>query len=112
MGKPPVRPRRHDTWAADLRALARPPNTVAKLPGLVTEADRQAWRPADLRPYVSVALDAFGPRRLIFGSDWPVCTTTADYGQVVATTSELLADLSEQERHEVLGGTASRVYHL
>ncbi|MEU1943141.1 amidohydrolase family protein [Streptomyces sp. NPDC059474] len=112
LGKPPVRPRRQDTWAADLRALARLPNTVAKLSGLVTEADWHAWSLADLRPFVSVALETFGPRRLMFGSDWPVCTLAADYGQVVAAGHELLADLSEHERKEVFGGTASRVYHL
>lgn len=112
LGKPPVRPRRQDNWAADLRALASLPNTVAKLSGLVTEADWHAWSLADLRPFVSVALETFGPRRLMFGSDWPVCTLAADYGQVVATSHELLADLSEHERKEVFGGTASRVYHL
>ncbi|WP_406447766.1 amidohydrolase family protein [Streptomyces sp. NBC_00876] len=112
LGKPPIRPRRPDTWSADLRDLARLPNTVAKLSGLVTEADWRAWRPADLRLYVSVALDAFGPGRLMFGSDWPVCTLAADYGQVVATTRELLVNLSEFELSEVFGGTASRVYRL
>ncbi|KRV48401.1 amidohydrolase [Wenjunlia vitaminophila] len=112
LGKPPLRPRRQDTWAADLRALARLPNTVAKLSGLVTEADWHTWSLAELRPFVSVALEAFGPRRLMFGSDWPVCTLAADYGQVVATSRELLADLSEHERKEVLGGTAARVYGL
>ncbi|MGW1007385.1 amidohydrolase family protein [Streptomyces sp. NPDC002520] len=112
LGKPPVRPRRPDTWAADLRALARLPNTVAKLSGLFTEAHWHSWSLADLRPFVSVALEAFGPRRLMFGSDWPVCTLAADYGQVVATTRELLADLSAHERNDVLGGTAARVYGL
>ncbi|MFF4829813.1 amidohydrolase family protein [Streptomyces sp. NPDC001312] len=112
LGKPPVRPRRPDTWAADLRALAQLPNTVAKLSGLVTEADWHSWSLADLQPFVSVALEVFGPQRLMFGSDWPVCTLAADYGQVVATTRELLAGLSAHERNEVLGGTAARVYGL
>ncbi|MFB6785033.1 amidohydrolase family protein [Streptomyces sp. NPDC056352] len=112
LGKPPVRPRAQDTWAADLRSLARLPNTVAKLSGLVTEADRYYWTPADLRPFVMTALEAFGPRRLMFGSDWPVCTLAADYGQVMDTTRELLAELAEHERAEVLGGTATRIYNL
>ncbi|MFF2503640.1 amidohydrolase family protein [Streptomyces sp. NPDC058067] len=110
--KPPIRPRRPDTWAADLAALARLPNTVAKLSGLVTEADRHTWGPADLRPFVSVALEAFGPERLMFGSDWPVCTLAAGYEQVVAVGRELVADLSEHERSAVFGGTAARVYGL
>ncbi|WP_439681141.1 amidohydrolase family protein [Embleya sp. MST-111070] len=112
LGKPPIRSRRPGTWAAELRALARLPNTVAKLSGLVTEADRHAWTLTDLRPAVSVALDAFGPQRLMFGSDWPVCTLAAGYEQVVGTTRELLADLSAHERDEVFGGTATRVYGL
>ncbi|MGW1091547.1 amidohydrolase family protein [Streptomyces sp. NPDC002596] len=112
LGNPPVRPRAQDTWAADLRSLARLPNTVAKLSGLVTEVDRYHWAPADLRPFVMTALEAFGPRRLMFGSDWPVCTLAADYGQVMDTTRELLAELAEHERAEVLGGTATRIYNL
>ncbi|GAA1939267.1 amidohydrolase family protein [Kitasatospora viridis] len=112
LGAPPIRPRTPDSWAADLRALAGLPNTVAKLSGLVTQADWHAWDIADLRSCVSVALEAFGPQRLMFGSDWPVCTLAADYTQVVATTSELLADLSADERREVLSGTAARVYGL
>ncbi|MFB6962162.1 amidohydrolase family protein [Streptomyces sp. NPDC056309] len=112
LGKPPIRPRRPDTWAADLSALARLPNTVAKLSGLVTEADRHTWSPADLRPFVAVALEAFGPERLMFGSDWPVCTLAAGYEQVVATCRELLADLSDHERTAVFAGTAARFYGL
>ncbi|MCP2309399.1 amidohydrolase family protein [Kitasatospora paracochleata] len=112
LGKPPIRPRDPDTWAADLHALARLPNTVAKLSGLVTEGDWHSWDVADLRPFVAVALEAFGPERLMFGSDWPVCTLAADYEEVVATTHELLADLSAHERDEVLGGTAARAYGL
>jgi L-fuconolactonase len=112
LGKAPIRPRRPDTWAADLAALARLPNTVAKLSGLVTEADRHTWSSADLRPFVSVALEAFGPERLMFGSDWPVCTLAAEYEQVVAVGRELVADLSEHERTAVFAGTAARVYGL
>ncbi|MFE6804112.1 amidohydrolase family protein [Streptomyces sp. NPDC057681] len=112
LGRPPIRPRQPDTWAADLAALARLPNTVAKLSGLVTEADRHTWSPSDLRPFVSVALDAFGPERLMFGSDWPVCTLAAGYEQVVAVGRELVADLSEHEQTAVFAGTAARVYGL
>ncbi|MFJ1707679.1 amidohydrolase family protein [Kitasatospora sp. NPDC088346] len=112
LGKPPVRPRGPDTWAADLHALAALPNTAAKLSGLVTEADLDHWRTDDLRPFVATALHAFGPRRLMFGSDWPVCTLAATYDRVFATTRELLADLPETEQDEILGGTAARVYRL
>ncbi|MFD5119892.1 amidohydrolase family protein [Streptomyces sp. NPDC058385] len=112
LGQPPIRPRRPGTWAADLAGLARLPNTVAKLSGLVTQADRHTWSPADLRPFVSAALEAFGPERLMFGSDWPVCTLAAEYEQVVAVGRELVADVSEHERTAVFAGTAARVYGL
>lgn len=85
---------------------------MAKLSGLVTQADRHTGSPADLRPFVSVALEAFGPERLMFGSDWPVCTLAAEYEQVVPVGRELVADLSEHERTAVFAGTAARVYGL
>ncbi|WP_445050937.1 amidohydrolase family protein [Streptomyces sp. SAS_269] len=65
------------------------PNTVAKLSGLVTEAAPASWTPDDLRPYTDAALDAFGPGRLMFGSDWPVCTLAAGYARVCETAREL-----------------------
>ena len=98
-------------WADDLRALAALPNVAAKLSGLVTEADWTQWSVATLRPYAEVALDAFGPDRLMFGSDWPVCLLAAgSYGEVVDAARELTAGLSEAERAEVFAGTARRWY--
>ncbi|QNP74176.1 amidohydrolase family protein [Streptomyces roseirectus] len=108
LGKPAIASGAHDTWADDLRALAHHPNTIAKLSGLVTEAGPD-WTTARLRPYVDVALEAFGPDRLMFGSDWPVCTEVASYGQVVETAGELIA---AEDREQVFGATATRVYGL
>lgn len=112
LGKPPVSTGAAEPWAAAVREFAARPNTVCKLSGLVTEADpaRRALR--DLRPYADTVLEAFGPARLMFGSDWPVCTTAATYGQVVSLAEELTAELAEGERRAVFGGTASRVYGL
>jgi L-fuconolactonase len=112
LGKPPVAAGSLEPWAADLRALAALPNTAAKLSGLVTEADHRHWTAADLRPFVETAMDAFGPWRLLFGSDWPVCTLAADYASVVATTESLLSGLAPVEREAVMGGNAVRVYGL
>ncbi|MFF8970228.1 amidohydrolase family protein [Streptomyces sp. NPDC014995] len=112
LGKPPVASGAREPWASDLRALAALPNTVAKLSGLVTETDPATRTPAELRPYADTALDAFGPHRLMFGSDWPVCTLAAPYGEVAATARELTAGLGEPERAEVFEGTATRVYGL
>ncbi|MGW3093248.1 amidohydrolase family protein [Streptomyces sp. NPDC001102] len=112
LGKPPIASGALDPWAADLRALAALPNTVAKLSGLVTEADLAAWTLDDLRPYADTALEVFGPGRLMFGSDWPVCTLAASYGDVVETARQLIAGLGESERTQILEGTATRFYRL
>jgi L-fuconolactonase len=112
LGKPPIASGALEPWAAELRALAALPNTVAKLSGLVTEADPHAWTVDGLRRFAEVALDAFGAERLLFGSDWPVCTLAADYATVVATAEPLLPGLSAAERAAVMGGNAERVYGL
>jgi L-fuconolactonase len=112
LGKPPVASGRLEPWRGALRNLAALPNTVCKLSGLVTEADRSSWTVEDLRPYADTALDAFGPDRLMFGSDWPVCLLAAGYEEVLDAARALTGHLGEAERHAVFGGTAARVYGL
>lgn len=112
LGKPPVASGALEPWASAVRALAALPNTVCKLSGLVTEADRAGWTAGDLRPYADVVLDAFGPGRLMFGSDWPVCTLAAAYGDVLAAARELTLHLSPGERRQLFDTTATRVYRL
>jgi L-fuconolactonase len=112
LGKPPIASGRTEPWEADLRRLAALPNTAAKLSGLVTEADWQQWKVADLRPYTDTALEAFGPSRLMFGSDWPVCTLAAAYGDVLGAARDLTGQLSPAEREAVFSGTAAIVYGL
>ena len=112
LGKPPIVSGQLEPWSTSLRSLAALPNTYCKLSGLVTEADWKTWRTEDLHPYADTALDAFGPSRLMFGSDWPVCTLAATYGQVADTAGELTDDLSAAERADVFEGTATRVYGL
>ncbi|MER5339650.1 amidohydrolase family protein [Streptomyces mirabilis] len=112
LGKPPIATGALNPWATVVRALAELPNTVCKLSGMVTEADHAKWTVDGLRPYADTVLDAFGPGRLMFGSDWPVCTLAASYGQVVDAAEELTGGLGAEERAEVFGGTATRVYRL
>ncbi|KUM88244.1 MULTISPECIES: amidohydrolase family protein [Streptomyces] len=112
LGKPPIASGSPEPWATDVRALAALPNTVCKLSGMVTEADLATWTIDDLRPYADTVLDAFGPDRLMFGSDWPVCTLGATYGETMSVTKELTAGLGTSERADVLGGTATRTYGL
>ncbi|ATL32414.1 amidohydrolase family protein [Streptomyces formicae] len=110
LGKPPIAARALEPWASALRTLAARPNTVGKLSGLVTEADHKAWTVDGLRPYAETALDAFGPGRLMFGSDWPVSTLAASYGEVLDVARQLTRSLNTAELAEVFGGTARRVY--
>ncbi|MFB7737083.1 amidohydrolase family protein [Streptomyces sp. NPDC056112] len=112
LGKPPIVSGELEPWASAVRALAGRPNTVCKLSGMVTEADLTSWMPADLRPYADVVLEAFGPDRLMYGSDWPVCTLAASYEEVLATARDLSSALTEHERTVVFEGTATRVYGL
>jgi L-fuconolactonase len=114
LGKPPIAaaapPDPH--WATWLRHLAAEPNVVCKLSGLVTEADWNTWTIGDLKPYADTALEAFGPDRLMFGSDWPVCLLAATYSEVFDAARTLTEDLTEDDRAAVFGGTATRVYDL
>ncbi|MFE7130067.1 amidohydrolase family protein [Streptomyces sp. NPDC057638] len=112
LGKPPIATGELEPWAAHLRAFAARPNTVGKLSGLVTEARWSTWTPAGLRPYTERALEAFGPGRLMFGSDWPVCLLAAGYRRVITTVRELTEELTGPERKEIFEAAARRVYGL
>jgi L-fuconolactonase len=101
-----------DSWRANLRALASHPNVYCKLSGMATEAAWDRWTIEDLRPYADVVLEAFGPNRLMFGSDWPVCTVAASYGRWLSTLETLLQSLSQGEQERIFGGTAIEAYRL
>ncbi|MFF4954010.1 amidohydrolase family protein [Streptomyces chattanoogensis] len=109
-GKPAVARGDWQPWADEITALARHPNLTCKLSGLVTEADWSAWRPQQILPYARHLLDAFGPGRLLFGSDWPVCTLAADYDDVLALAESATGRLAPAEQAAVFGETAGRVY--
>ncbi|MEU6345289.1 amidohydrolase family protein [Streptomyces sp. NPDC046977] len=112
LGKPPIAAGTLRPWADDVRALAALPNTVCKLSGMVTEADWDSWTTADLAPYAGTVLDAFGPDRLMFGSDWPVSRLAASYAEVVDAARTLTDGLAPAERDAVFSGTARRVYGI
>jgi L-fuconolactonase len=112
LAKPPIRSGASEPWARLLRPFGELPNVSCKLSGLVTEADPATWQVADLAPYVEVALEAFGPGRLLFGSDWPVCLLAASYADVVAAARDLTEDLTGDERVAVFGGAAETAYRL
>ncbi len=112
LAKPPLRGGATEAWAAGLRSFGARPNVWCKLSGLVTEADWATWTVGDLAPFVDAALSAFGPDRLLFGSDWPVCLLAASYQDVIGAARELTVGLSPSERAAVFGGTARSVYGL
>jgi L-fuconolactonase len=111
LAKPPFRSDGWDRWVEDMRSAARCPTVCAKVSGLDTAAG-PGWTVDELRPAWDVVLDAFGPDRLMFGSDWPVCRLVSSYGEVVSAARQLVAELSPSERDRVLGGTAIDVYRL
>ncbi|CAD0186870.1 putative metal-dependent hydrolase of the TIM-barrel fold protein [Ruegeria sp. THAF57] len=98
-------------WADNMAALAKETAAWCKLSGLLTEAAAD-WSVEDLRPYVDHLLNTFGPSRLIWGSDWPVCTLASSYERWLETTDVLLNQLSDSEREAILGGNAARAYNL
>ncbi|MBG0829178.1 amidohydrolase family protein [Planomonospora sp. ID67723] len=110
--KPPVASGELEPWAGLVRKLASRPNVTCKLSGLVTEADWAQWTVEDLRPYAEVVLEAFGPERVMFGSDWPVCLLAAPYEAVLGAAEALIGGLSAAEREDVFGGVAARVYGI
>jgi len=109
LAKPAIRDGAREPWLGNFRELARRPHVCCKVSGLVTEA-RPGAPAADFRPYLDAAFEAFGPRRLLFGSDWPVCLLAAEYAEVVRLVTDYLAPLPTADRAAVLGGTAARFY--
>jgi L-fuconolactonase len=101
-----------EPWASGIRALAAEPNVTCKLSGMVTEASWTDWKVTDLKPYADVVLEAFGPARVMFGSDWPVCLLAATYAEVVQAAEDLTAGLAPADRDQIFGETARRTYHL
>ena len=112
LAKPGIAAGSWEPWATGMRALAAHEHVACKLSGMVTEAVWDAWTVDQLRPYADLVLEAFGPDRVLFGSDWPVCLLASPYQRVAAAARELIGALSPDEQAAVLGGTAERVYAL
>jgi L-fuconolactonase len=112
MAKPRIAAGMLEPWATNLCELARREHVYCKLSGLTTEANWQSWSSDELGAYVDVALQAFGPSRLLAGSDWPVCTLATSYKRWFATLHQMLSTLSTSEKNRIFGGTAIEVYRL
>ena len=111
-GKPDISRGRLEPWAGRIRALARFEHVSCKLSGLVTEADPANWSLEILRPYMELILEAFGPQRLLFGSDWPVCLVGTEYREWTAAVEEFIMPLSRDEQAAIMGGNAARIYQI
>jgi L-fuconolactonase len=112
LAKPSIRSGELHPWSEGLRHLAKSPNVFCKLSGMVTEADWKHWKPEHIVPYIDVAMDCFGPERLMIGSDWPVCTVAAPYLRTMELVRGYLQRFPEETRDAILGGNAARFWSL
>lgn len=112
LSKPNIAQGSYAHWAKYMRLLSERPNIYVKLSGMVTEADWQHWSADDLRPYVDLCLECFGPGRLMYGSDWPVCLLAGSYDQVSSAFRSCIGTLSVSEQNAIYGETASEFYKL
>ena len=112
LAKPRVRDNALSPWREHMFELAKRPHVYCKISGLATEGDYDNWTQEQLRIYIDVVLQAFGPKRVMFGSDWPVCLLAISYGRWVSLVSEQIAGLSASEQSRIWSGTAIEAYQL
>jgi L-fuconolactonase len=112
LAKPPIKSGNLRPWDRGMRELGTFPNVFCKLSGLVTEGDWQNWKPEHIAPYIDVALESFGPGRLMIGSDWPVCTLAASYTRAMNLVESYLSPQPIEAREAILGGNAQQFWKL
>jgi len=110
--QPRIKDRILAPWDRNMREMAKRQNVYCKLSGMITEADPKGWTPEGLQPYIDVVLGAFGPKRLMYGSDWPVMLLAGDYARWFGTVSNAIGKLSKAEQERIMGGTAAEAYGL
>ena len=110
IAKPPIKDGTLSPWREQIRELARAPHVLCKLSGMATEADHRAWKPDDFRPFLDVVFEAFGPERLMWGSDWPVCQFAASYEQTWKLVDDYTRSMSHEHRAAIFGGNCERFY--
>jgi L-fuconolactonase len=112
LGKPPIRSGEIAQWSKDVAAASSFKNVYCKLSGMVTEADWVRWKNDDLFPYIDSIFQSFGSKRIMYGSDWPVCLVAANYRQQLDVVTNYISRLSEEEQLDVMGRNAVRFYNL
>ena len=99
-------------WREEIAALATFPNVYCKVSGMVTEADWNTWTPENIRPYLDIVFEAFGPERILIGSDWPVCLVAGKYSEVMQVVIDYISNFMEKEQALMLGGNAAKAYRI
>ncbi|MFW6387819.1 MAG: amidohydrolase family protein [bacterium] len=112
IAKPNIAAGEMSPWREHIEEIARRPHVYCKLSGMVTEANWSTWTPETLHPYLEVCLEAFGPSRLMIGSDWPVCTMAGSYESVMTAVMRYVRTLSPDAQADILGNTCARFYSL
>jgi L-fuconolactonase len=112
IGKPKISYTILEPWKSLIKELAQYPGISCKVSGMVTEADWNNWKKEDLLPYLDTVFEVFGPERIMFGSDWPVCTVVASYEDVVQIVSDYLDQFSDEDQKNIFGNNAQQYYHL
>jgi len=112
LAKPLIKEGKIEVWKKDMKELAKADNLFCKLSGIVTEANWNSWMQEDFVPYMETLLEIFGPNRLLFGSDWPVCTVAAKYEQVLGIVTNFISFLSPAEQAHIMGQNAIDFYNL
>jgi len=112
LAKPLIKEGKIEVWKKDMKELAKADNLFCKLSGMVTEANWNSWMQEDFVPYMETLLEIFGPNRLLFGSDWPVCTVAAKYEQVLGIVTNFISFLSPAEQAHIMGQNAIDFYNL
>lgn len=112
IAKPTIKAGFFDGWSVLMREIAKQENVCCKLSGMITEADFNSWTPQQIEPYMELVLKAFGPKRILFGSDWPVCLVAGNYKAVLGLVTDFIAKLTGSEQAAIMGGNAVKFYDL
>lgn len=112
LAKPNIKEGLIEEWKQDIIELAKQENVSCKVSGMVTEADWKKWKVKDFTPYLDVIFEAFGPKRVMYGSDWPVCLLAADYGRVLSLIENYTEKLPLEAQEDFWGNNAKRFYNL
>lgn len=112
LAKPRIKDQEIGDWKKEIQNVARFENVYCKISGMVTEADWKNWKQDDFIPYIDAVIEAFGPHRIMYGSDWPVCLVAASYGQMLGIVQEYFSSFSETEQELFFGKNAIKFYSL